>query len=127
MAGPSTLRTYDEPVTAKRRITVSIDADLADEVRRAVQIGRADSLSALVNDALRGRVGRELVQPAAGERGPGGLADLIREYEAEHGKITDEDLEENRRWVRARTIRVDGKRGIVDKWPEEVLDDEAPR
>lgn len=70
----------------KVRVTVTIDAVLAADGEAAVAAGRAPSMSAWVNEALRAASVRE--QKLAG------MAKLIVEYEAEHGAFTDEELAE---------------------------------
>ena len=62
----------------------------------AVASGRATSLSAWVNAALAERVKEERRLVAMDE--------AIAAYEAKHGKITDEELEEQRRHDRKNRI-----------------------
>jgi hypothetical protein len=73
----------------KERLTVSVDADLAAAGAAAVAAGRADSVSAWVNDAL--------VERAAKERRLAALADAVAAYESEFGTITDEELADQAR------------------------------
>ena len=67
-----------------RRVTVTVDGDLLDEVAGAVAEGRADSVSAWVAEAIAQRSERD--------RRLRELAVLVAEYEAEHGSITEEEL-----------------------------------
>ena len=79
---------YDKGMT-KRRITLTIDADLLDEASAAVSDGDASSVSAWVNQAMADKSEHRQRLKALGE--------AIADYEAEFGKITDEELEERRR------------------------------
>ena len=79
---------YDEGMT-KRRVTLTIDADLLDEARAAVSDGDASSVSAWANQAMADKSENRRRLKALGE--------AIADYEAEFGKITDEELEERRR------------------------------
>ena len=91
---------YDDRMQDKRhekvRMTATVDADAA--ARAAVAAGQAASVSAWVNQAMRQRAEHES-RLAAGRR-------FIAEYEAEHGVITEEDMQEAERWARERTITV---------------------
>lgn len=73
----------------KERLTISVDAGLAEAAASAVADGRAESVSAWVADAMRAQVAKE--------RRLAALADAIAGYEAEHGEITDEELAEQAR------------------------------
>ena len=79
---------YDDGMT-KRRITVTIDAEVADAAAAAVAEGRAVSVSAWVNDALLARTDLEQRRVA--------FAAVLADYEAEHGVITREQMDETRR------------------------------
>jgi hypothetical protein len=69
---------------AKVRLTVTVDPDLVEDGKRAVADGSAESLSAWVNQALAVHSKRE--QQLAG------LREAIADYEAEFGKITEEEI-----------------------------------
>ena len=88
----------------KERLTVTIDRALVEVANAAVAAGRADSLSAWVNHALS--------EQAAKERRLAVLAELIADYEAAHGVITEAELIAQQRADRgdARVIR-GSKRG----------------
>lgn len=75
-----------------------MDEDLIEAGRSAVASGRAESLSAWVNDALR--------QQAEHERRLRALDEFIADYEAEHGAFTDAEIAETTRRMRARAITV---------------------
>jgi Arc/MetJ-type ribon-helix-helix transcriptional regulator len=88
----------------KERVTVSIDADLAAAGAAAVQDGRAESVSAWVNQALRDK--------ASKDRRLAALAEAVAAYEAEHGLITEDELAQQARLDRdaAAAVRAGAKR-----------------
>jgi hypothetical protein len=86
----------------KKRITVTVDADLLKTAEAAVRAGRAESLSAWVNLALD--------QRAKEEKRLAGMDAAIAAYEAEHGKFTEEEIEAQRRANRRNAIHVRGSR-----------------
>jgi len=89
-------------MSKKERLTVTVDAELLQAGRDAVEAGRAESLSAWVNRALRDRVERE--------REVAVLTSEVSAYEAEHGPITDEEIELQRRADREAAVVVRGSR-----------------
>src|SRR5947208_2536269 len=68
----------------KERLTVTVDPDLIEAGNRAVAAGRADSLSGWVNAAL--------ADQAARDRRLEALAEVVADYEAEFGEITDDEI-----------------------------------
>jgi glycerol dehydrogenase-like iron-containing ADH family enzyme len=84
----------------KRRLTVTVDAELVEAANRAVASGSADSMSAWVSAALTDRARRD--QQLAR------LGDSIADYEAEFGEITDEEIARQRRADRQHAIVVRG-------------------
>ena len=64
----------------KQRLSASVDADLMQAGQEAVAEGRAESMSAWVNDALRLKADHDRRMRA--------LDEFIAAYEAEHGEIT---------------------------------------
>jgi len=68
----------------KARLTVTVDGGLIEAGSRAVNSGRADSLSGWVNQALVEQVLRERRREA--------LSDAVAGYEAKHGVMTDLEL-----------------------------------
>lgn len=70
--------------TRKERLTVTVDPEVVLAANQAVAEGRADSLSSWVNMAM--------VDRAARERRVRALAEAVREYEAEFGEITEEEM-----------------------------------
>jgi Arc/MetJ-type ribon-helix-helix transcriptional regulator len=93
---------YVVSMTAKSRLSVTVDADLIEASQAAVAAGEAESVSAWVNDALRLK--------ADHDRRLRALDDFIAAYEAEHGEITDEEMEAAVRSMRERAIVVRGGR-----------------
>ena len=91
---------YALSVTAKSRLSVTVDADLIAAVHGAVAAGVAESMSAWVNDALRLKLDHD--------RRLRGIGDFIAAYEAEQGEITEEEMEAAVRRARERAIVVRG-------------------
>ena len=91
---------YSLSMTAKSRLSVTVDADLIAAAHAAVAAGVAESMSAWVNDALRLKLDHD--------RRLRGIGDFIAAYEAEHGEITEEEMEAAVRRARERAIVVRG-------------------
>src|SRR5215472_690034 len=91
---------YHVSMTAKARLSVTVDTDLIDATKAAVVAGAAESISAWVNDALRLKLEHE--------RRLRGIDDFIAAYEAEYGEITDEEMEAAYRSMKGRAIVVRG-------------------
>lgn len=89
---------YHHRMAPKQRLSASVDEDLINAGQAAVQAGRAESLSAWVNEALR--------RQAEHERRLRALDAFIADYEAEHGAFTDAEIAETTRRMRARAITV---------------------
>jgi Arc/MetJ-type ribon-helix-helix transcriptional regulator len=89
---------------------VTVDADLIGAVHAAVAAGAAESVSAWVNDALRLKIDHD--------RRLRGIDDFIAAYEAEHGEITEEEMDAAVRSMRERAIVVRGgkivRNGMAD-------------
>lgn len=85
----------------KTRVTVTLDAETADAARE-LSSGE-ESLSAWVAAAVADRVERERKLAA--------LREVIAEYEAEHGEITQAEIEAQRRADRENAVVVRGVRG----------------
>ena len=73
----------------KERLSVSVDAVLAEQARRAVTEGRAMSISSWVSDALRRQADHDERLRA--------LDEFIAGYEAAHGEISAEEMAAARR------------------------------
>lgn len=85
-------------MTGRERLSATVEAELLAAGRAAVAEGRADSLSAWVNDALR--------RQAAHDRRMQALDDFLAAYEAEQGEISEEEMREAQRRARARAVVV---------------------
>jgi Arc/MetJ-type ribon-helix-helix transcriptional regulator len=85
-------------MTGKGRLSASVDAELLRAAQSAVEEGRADSVSAWVNDALRLKAEHDHRMRA--------LDSFLASYEAEHGVITEEDMAEAVRRTRSRATVV---------------------
>lgn len=83
---------------SKVRLTVTVDREHAAAGATAVAEGRAESVSAWVNQAL--------AEKAAKDRRLASLAQFIADYEAEHGAITAEEMAEQERADRAAAATV---------------------
>jgi len=90
-------------MSAKQRLSASVDADLMAMAQEAVAAGRAENVSAWVNDALRLKADHDRRLRAVDE--------FLAAYEAEHGEITDQDIREAARSARGRAVVVRGKPG----------------
>ena len=71
-------------MSAKKRLSVSVDAELVTAAEIAVKRGVAPTLSAYVSSALRARLDEDRRLHAARA--------AVAEYEAEHGEITEHDM-----------------------------------
>jgi Arc/MetJ-type ribon-helix-helix transcriptional regulator len=87
-------------MSAKERLSASVDADLVAVAQEAVAQGRADSVSAWVNEALRLKV--------AYDRRLRALDEFVAGFEAEHGEITEAEMNEAARRARGRAVVVRG-------------------
>jgi histidinol dehydrogenase len=87
-------------MSVKQRLSASVDADMIEAGRQAVARGDAESLSAWVNAALHRQAEHDQWRQA--------MRDFIAQYEAEHGEITEAEMEEVERRDRERAIVVRG-------------------
>jgi len=90
-------------MSAKQRLSASVDAELVAVAQEAVARGQAESMSAWVNDALRLKAGHERRLRA--------LDEFLAAYEAEHGEITEQDMRDAARRARRRAVVVRGTPG----------------
>lgn len=88
-------------MSRKARLSASVDADLLRAAEAAAAAGRAPSLSAWVDDALRLKLEHDRRLEA--------LAELIAEHEAEHGVISEAEMRTTARAMRSRAIPVRGR------------------
>src|SRR5712691_9527503 len=84
-------------MSAKERLSASVDSELIAVAQEAVATGRAESVSAWVNDALRLK--------AAHDRRLRTLDEFVAAFEAEHGEITEPEMSEAARRARGRAGR----------------------
>ena len=80
----------------KQRLSTSLDPELVSAAETAVREGRARSVSAWVGEALRRHIEHE--------RRLAALDEFVKSFEAVHGEITDAEIEEVTRSVRASAI-----------------------
>ena len=88
-------------MSAKERLSASVDADLVAAAQEAVAQGRAESVSAWVNEALRLK--------ASHDQRLGALDEFVAAFEAEHGEITGAEMREAARRARGRAVVVRGE------------------
>lgn len=82
----------------KQRLSATVESDLLAAGHAAVAEGRAESISAWVNDALR--------RQADHDRRMRSLDAFLDAYEAEHGEVTEAEMQTATRRVRARAVVV---------------------
>jgi hypothetical protein len=87
----------------KERLSATVDPELVTAARDAVAAGRAPSVSAWVNEALRRQVDHERRMIA--------LDRFLDEFEAAHGQITEDDVREAVRSARTEAVVVRGTHG----------------
>ncbi|MGA2827768.1 MAG: type II toxin-antitoxin system ParD family antitoxin [Streptosporangiaceae bacterium] len=88
-------------MSTKQRLSASVDAELMAAAQQAVAEGRAENISAWVNDALRLKTDHERRLQA--------LDDFLAAYETEHGEITEDEMRDAARRARERAIIVRGR------------------
>lgn len=88
-------------MSAKERLSASVDAELVAVAQEAVARGQAESVSAWVNEALRLK--------ADHDRRLAALDDFLAAYEAEHGVITEQEMHDAARRARAGAVVVRGR------------------
>jgi Arc/MetJ-type ribon-helix-helix transcriptional regulator len=87
-------------MSGKQRLSASVDADLMAAAQDAVAHGRAGSMSAWVNDALRLKADQDRRLRA--------LDEFLAAFEAEHGPISEQEMDEAARAARGRAVVVRG-------------------
>ena len=90
-------------MTGKKRLSATVAAELVEASHAAVAAGRAESVSAWVNDALRLKVEQDRRLRA--------LDDFIASHETDHGEITADEMTAAVRRARERAIVVRGDPG----------------
>lgn len=99
-------------MSPRERLSASVDADLLAAGRAAVAAGRAESLSAWVSDALR--------RQADHDRRMLALDEFLDAYEAEHGVITEREMDEAVRRGRSRAVVVRGASSDAERHDQGV-------
>jgi hypothetical protein len=92
---------YDKSMSAKQRLSATVDATVFAAARAAVSDGRAANVSAWVNEALH--------RQAEHDRRMKALDEFLLVYENDHGVITDEEIRAANRRLHARAVVVRGK------------------
>lgn len=85
-------------MTNRQRLSATVEAELLTAGRAAVTEGRAESLSAWVNDALQRQADHDQRMLA--------LDVFLQAYEAEQGEITEAEMRAATRRSRARAVVV---------------------
>ena len=88
-------------MSTKERLSASVDPELLAVAQEAVARGQAESVSAWVNEALRLK--------ADHDRRLAALDDFLAAYQAEHGEITEQEMQEAARRARAGAVVVRGR------------------
>ena len=83
-------------MTLRERLSATVEGELLEAARQAVRTGRAGSVSAWVNDAMR--------RQADHDRRIEALDEFFAEYEAEHGTITEQEMREATQRAHARAV-----------------------
>jgi Arc/MetJ-type ribon-helix-helix transcriptional regulator len=91
---------YSDRMTAKRRLSATVDAELIEAGQAAVAAGDAENVSAWVNDALRLKLEHD--------RRIRALDEFITAYESKHGEITEQEMAAAARRARERAVVVRG-------------------
>ncbi|MDE0118280.1 MAG: hypothetical protein OXT07_16895 [bacterium] len=93
----------------KERVTITVELDLLDHAKSAVQAGVCRSVSEWISQAMAEQLARDDRLVA--------LDELIAEFEALHGPITDEEIEEQMRRDReaAEFHRQEGARKMAER------------
>ena len=89
-------------MNGKQRLSASVDADLIAAAEQAAARGQVATVSAWVNDAMRLKLEHDHRLRA--------LAELIADYESEHGEITKEEMTDAVREAKRRATPVRGTR-----------------
>jgi hypothetical protein len=86
----------------KQRLTVTVDPELVEAGRQAVELGQADSVSGWVSAALEDKIRRDRRRAL--------LAAAVADYEKEFGEITVEEIVAQQRADRENATVVRGRR-----------------
>lgn len=88
-------------MTAKERLTITVSPELVNAGQRAVEAGKADSVSAWVSAALTEKVDRDNKLAS--------LAAAIADFEAEYGEISADEIATQQREDRSTATVVRSK------------------
>lgn len=94
-------------MSVKQRLSASVDASVLAAAEAAVAEGRAPNVSAWVNEALRRQAEQDARMRA--------LDAFLAHYEAKHGVITDEEIQQASRRARERAFVVRGRKRSATK------------
>jgi len=97
-------------MTSRERLSATVEAELLMAGRTAVADGRAESLSAWVNGALR--------RQADHDRRMKALDQFLDAYEAENGTITEQEMQAATHRARARAVVVRAPAHVPAGGPE---------
>lgn len=89
-------------MSGKQRLSASVDSELLRAAERAAARGEVATVSAWVNDAMRLKLEHDRRLEA--------LAELMAEYEAQHGEITNDEITKAAREANRRALSVRGLR-----------------
>jgi hypothetical protein len=89
-------------MTAKQRLTVTVDPELIEAGQRAVEAGQAESVSGWVSRALEEKIRRDRKRALLGA--------AVADYEKEFGEITMEEIVAQQRADREDATVVRGRR-----------------
>jgi tellurite resistance protein len=85
-------------MSKRERLSATVESELLTAGRHAVAEGRAESLSAWVNDALARQTEHDKKLRA--------MREFLRDYQDEFGQFTQQEIQEITRRTRDRAIRV---------------------
>jgi Arc/MetJ-type ribon-helix-helix transcriptional regulator len=88
-------------MTTKQRLSATVDAELLAVAQQAVAAGRVENVSAWVNAAMWRHAEHEARLAA--------LDHFIKDYEATHGEITEDEMAHAEREMRQRAVVVRGR------------------
>ena len=98
---------YDDHMP-KERVTITVEIDLLDHAKSAVETGVCRSVSEWICEAMAEQMAKDARLAA--------MDALIADFEAEYGPITDEEIAEQRQRDRdaSATLRLEGERRLAE-------------
>ena len=108
---------YDACVP-KERVTITVEIDLLNHAKSAVQSGACRSVSEWIGQAMAEQLAKDARLVA--------LDELIAEFEAEYGPITDEEIAEQRErdLEASAALRLEGERRLAE-WQRQQATQQA--